>query len=69
MRLRSSARHVVSTSDRGTHSERQFGLRMAKDVERALLQVIAEKSGTGEDGAREYLAALKKEKRYVRDVY
>ena len=43
--------------------------RMAKDVERALLQVIAEKSGTGEDGAREYLAALKKEKRYVRDVY
>ena len=43
--------------------------RMAKDVERALLQVIAEQSGTGDDGARDYLAQLKKEKRYVRDVY
>ncbi len=43
--------------------------RMAKDVERALLQVIEEESGAGEDGAREYLAQLKKEKRYVRDVY
>ncbi|MFT3944296.1 MAG: sulfite reductase flavoprotein subunit alpha [Ancrocorticia sp.] len=43
--------------------------RMAKDVERALLQVIEEKSGTGEDGARDYLTQMKKEKRYVRDVY
>ena len=43
--------------------------RMAKDVERALLQVIAEQSGTGDDGGRDYLAQLKKEKRYVRDVY
>ena len=34
-----------------------------------LRRLIAEQSGTGDDGARDYLAQLKKEKRYVRDVY
>ncbi|AGP30822.1 sulfite reductase subunit alpha [Corynebacterium terpenotabidum] len=43
--------------------------RMAKDVETALLQVIAQQSGGSENAALEYLATLKKEKRYVRDVY
>ncbi|MFZ2273969.1 diflavin oxidoreductase, partial [Corynebacterium variabile] len=43
--------------------------RMAKDVETALLDVIAEQSGGSENAALEYLATLKKEKRYVRDVY
>ena len=42
---------------------------MAKDVETALLDVIAEQSGGSENAALEYLATLKKEKRYVRDVY
>jgi sulfite reductase (NADPH) flavoprotein alpha-component len=43
--------------------------RMAKDVETALLDVIAEQSGGSENAALDYLAKLKKEKRYVRDVY
>ncbi|WOF23703.1 flavodoxin domain-containing protein [Microbacterium betulae] len=43
--------------------------RMAKDVERALLDVVAQQGGVDADGAAEYLAQLKREKRYVRDVY
>ncbi len=43
--------------------------RMAKDVDRALREVIAAQRGRGADDADEYVAALKREKRYVRDVY
>ncbi len=43
--------------------------RMAKDVEAALLGVIAEQRGRGGDDAAEYLADLRRSKRYVRDVY
>ncbi|MBZ3906699.1 diflavin oxidoreductase [Streptomyces griseiscabiei] len=43
--------------------------RMAKDVETALLGVIAGQRGRGDDDAAEYLAALRRAKRYVRDVY
>ncbi|MEI5527073.1 sulfite reductase flavoprotein subunit alpha [Streptomyces brasiliscabiei] len=43
--------------------------RMAKDVETALLGVIAEQRGRGDDDAAEYLAGLRRSKRYVRDVY
>ncbi|WP_420365363.1 sulfite reductase subunit alpha [Curtobacterium sp. L3-7] len=43
--------------------------RMAKDVETALLQVIATERGKGDDDAAEYLADLRRAKRYVRDVY
>ncbi|CAL9370405.1 Sulfite reductase [NADPH] flavoprotein alpha-component [Streptomyces sp. enrichment culture] len=43
--------------------------RMAKDVEAALLDVIAEQRGRGEDDAAAYLADLRRAKRYVRDVY
>ncbi|QFR02806.1 sulfite reductase flavoprotein subunit alpha [Streptomyces phaeolivaceus] len=43
--------------------------RMAKDVETALLGVIAEQRGRGDDDAAEYLATLRRAKRYVRDVY
>ena len=43
--------------------------RMAKDVEDALLDVIAEQSGCSADAAQDYLTTMKKEKRYVRDVY
>jgi sulfite reductase (NADPH) flavoprotein alpha-component len=43
--------------------------RMAKDVESALLAVIAEQRGKGDDDAAEYLADLRRAKRYVRDVY
>lgn len=43
--------------------------RMAKDVDKALHQVVSAHGGLGEDAATEYVNALKKEKRYVRDVY
>ncbi|HKP94438.1 MAG TPA: sulfite reductase subunit alpha [Fibrobacteria bacterium] len=43
--------------------------RMAKDVDEALQQVIAKESGKGPEEARAYLARMKEEKRYQRDVY
>ena len=43
--------------------------RMAKDVETALLDVLAQGSNSTLDHANEYLAAMKKAKRYQRDVY
>jgi sulfite reductase (NADPH) flavoprotein alpha-component len=43
--------------------------RMAKDVEMALLDVIAKGSNGTLDHAAEYLASMKKQNRYQRDVY
>jgi sulfite reductase (NADPH) flavoprotein alpha-component len=43
--------------------------RMAKDVERALLDVIAQGLQGSPEQAAEYLAAMKAQKRYRRDVY
>ena len=43
--------------------------RMAKDVDRALHEVIAEHGGLSSEQARAYVARLKKARRYVRDVY
>ncbi|WP_213807427.1 oxidoreductase [Granulicella sp. dw_53] len=43
--------------------------RMAKDVELALLDVIAKGSNGTLEHAAEYLATMKKQKRYQRDVY
>lgn len=43
--------------------------KMAKDVEHALLDVIAQQGGLNADDADEYLDNLRQEKRYQRDVY
>ena len=43
--------------------------RMAKDVEQALLAVIAEQSGMDAEQADEFLSELRLERRYQRDVY
>ena len=43
--------------------------RMARDVDRALIELIAGQRGRGDDDAAEYVAALKRDKRYLRDVY
>ncbi|HEX4037619.1 MAG TPA: oxidoreductase [Acidobacteriaceae bacterium] len=43
--------------------------RMAPDVESAMLEAIAVHSGKAADYASEYLAQMKKDKRYLRDVY
>jgi sulfite reductase (NADPH) flavoprotein alpha-component len=42
---------------------------MAKDVEQALLEVIAEFGGMDAETADEYLSELRVERRYQRDVY
>jgi sulfite reductase (NADPH) flavoprotein alpha-component len=42
---------------------------MAKSVEQALLDAIAEGSQGTLDAAAEYVAGMKKQKRYQRDVY
>lgn len=42
---------------------------MAKDVDKALLEVIAEQGKLSEQQAVDYVNQLKKHKRYVRDVY
>lgn len=43
--------------------------RMAKDVEQALLEVIAEFGGMDTEAADEFLSELRVERRYQRDVY
>lgn len=43
--------------------------RMAPDVEAALLGAVAQHSGRGPEYAQEFLAEMKKQKRYLRDVY
>ena len=43
--------------------------RMAKDVEQALLDIIASEGGMDADAAADYLDELRQEKRYQRDVY
>ncbi|PIE45752.1 MAG: sulfite reductase subunit alpha [Gammaproteobacteria bacterium] len=43
--------------------------RMAKDVDKTLHQIIAEYGGLNDAGAKAYVEAMKKAKRYVRDVY
>ncbi|MGV9409676.1 diflavin oxidoreductase [Nocardia sp. NPDC003693] len=43
--------------------------RMAKDVDRALHEIVGEHGGFDADAAADYVNTLKREKRYVRDVY
>ncbi|MBE7212593.1 MAG: sulfite reductase subunit alpha [Gluconacetobacter diazotrophicus] len=43
--------------------------RMAKDVDDTLHAVVREAGGRSDDAAKEYVAAMKKDKRYQRDVY
>lgn len=43
--------------------------RMAKDVDKALYQVITQYGGMSSERAADYVDQLKKEKRYLRDVY
>ena len=69
-RISERAAEVYEWLERGAH----FyvcgdATRMAKDVETALLAAIAKGSGGTTDQAEEYLAAMKKSKRYQRDVY
>ena len=69
-RMREHGKDLFDWLERGAH----FyvcgdATRMAKDVDEALHEIIAEHSGTDEAGARDYVNAMKKAKRYARDVY
>jgi len=44
-------------------------LRMARDVDATLTKIIQHEGGMSVEGAEDYVKALKKEKRYLRDVY
>ena len=43
--------------------------RMARDVDRMLHQILSEAGGLDEESTKSYVAGMKKEKRYMRDVY
>ena len=43
--------------------------RMATDVQNAVVQLVAKESGQGEEYAAEYLKGLKKQRRWLEDVY
>jgi sulfite reductase (NADPH) flavoprotein alpha-component len=69
-RLRENAAELYAWLERGAY----FyvcgdAVRMAKDVESALLDAIAKGSQSTLDAATEYLATMKQQKRYQRDVY
>ncbi|MEV0170338.1 sulfite reductase flavoprotein subunit alpha [Streptomyces sp. NPDC050803] len=69
-RMRERSRELYAWLEEGAHVYVcGDASRMAKDVEAALLGVIAEQRGRGDDDAAEYLADLRRAKRYVRDVY
>ena len=69
-RMREQSRELYAwLEDGATFTVCGDASRMAKDVETALLQVIATERGKGDDDAAEYLADLRRAKRYVRDVY
>ncbi|MFJ3896277.1 sulfite reductase flavoprotein subunit alpha [Streptomyces sp. NPDC090083] len=69
-RMRERARELYGWLEDGAHVYVcGDASRMAKDVEAALLGVVAEQRGRGDDDAAEYLAGLRRSKRYVRDVY
>ena len=43
--------------------------RMARDVEDALLDILAEHDGSDREAALDYVRRLRRDGRYVRDVY
>jgi sulfite reductase (NADPH) flavoprotein alpha-component len=69
-RLREQSRRLYDWLERGAH----FYVcgdaeRMAGDVHQALLDVVQKEGGMSEERAQEYVAELKSQKRYQRDVY
>ncbi len=69
-RMRENGKELYAWLEEGGH----FAVcgdasRMAKDVDQALHELIAEHGGRSTEAAAEYVHALKREKRYIRDVY
>jgi sulfite reductase (NADPH) flavoprotein alpha-component len=69
-RMRDDGRDLWAWLERGAHIYVcGDALRMAKDVERALIDVVAEHSRRSPEDAARYVAELKKNDRYQADVY
>jgi len=69
-RMRESAKELYAWLEQGAY----FYVcgdaeRMAVDVEKALLDIVGTESGGGAERATAYLAEMKAQKRYLRDVY
>ena len=69
-RMRENGKELYAWLEEGGH----FAVcgdasRMAKDVDQALHELIAEHGGRSMEAAAEYVHTLKREKRYIRDVY
>ncbi len=69
-RMRENGKELYAWLEEGGH----FAVcgdasRMAKDVDQALHELIAEHGGRSTEAAAEYVHTLKREKRYIRDVY
>ena len=69
-RMRDDGRDLWAWLERGAHIYVcGDALRMAKDVERALIDVVAEHGKRSPEDAARYVAELKKNDRYQVDVY
>jgi sulfite reductase (NADPH) flavoprotein alpha-component len=69
-RMRDEGRDLWAWIERGAHIYVcGDALRMAKDVERALIDVVAEHGKRNPEDAARYVAELKKNDRYQMDVY
>jgi len=69
-KLRAQGRELYAWLESGAHLYVcGDASRMARDVEAALLEVIATHGGHDSDAARNYLNALQQQGRYARDVY
>jgi sulfite reductase (NADPH) flavoprotein alpha-component len=69
-RMRDDGRDIWAWLERGAHIYVcGDALRMAKDVERALVDVVAEHGRRSPEDAARYVAELKKNDRYQADVY
>jgi sulfite reductase (NADPH) flavoprotein alpha-component len=68
-RLREHGRVLFDWLEGGAHLYVCGASAMGRDVEAALLDVLATHGGRDQDAARDYLATLQQQGRYARDVY
>ena len=69
-RMRQNAKEIWEWLDNGAvFAVCGDARRMAKDVDKALHEIVQEHGGKDEQGAKDFMKALKKDGRYIRDVY
>lgn len=69
-RMRESGKELYTWLEEGAHLYVcGDATRMAKDVDAALHDIVAEHGGYSSDRAEDYISKLRRDKRYLRDVY